>query len=220
MTREKAAKQVVLFDLDGTLTDSSLGITKSVQYALRSFDIVVEDMDSLRPFIGPPLQQSFMRFYGFSQKEAQDAVKKYREYFAVTGLYENEVYEGIPELLKNLSAQGRRLAIATSKPTVFAIRIAEHFGIDRYFEVIVGSELDGSRVHKDEVIAHTLQQLKATDLTSVVMIGDREHDIVGARKNSIHSIGVLYGFGSREELTQAGTAAIAASVTDLARLLG
>lgn len=220
MSSEQALKQIVLFDLDGTLTDSRLGITKSVQYSLRSFDIVVDDLDSLRPFIGPPLYESFMRFYGFSEEQAQAAVQKYREYFSVTGLYENEVYEGIPQLLERLSAEGRRIAIATSKPTVFAIKIAEHFGIAHHFEYIVGSELDGTRIHKGDVIAHALQQLEVTDRRSVVMIGDREHDIIGARENGIDSIGVLFGFGSRQELEQSGALAIAASVSELAQLLG
>ncbi len=213
------SKQYLLFDLDGTLTDSRPGITRSVQYALEAFDIHVDDLDSLRPFIGPPLYESFMRFYHFSEEQAHRAVAKYREYFAEKGLFENDVYEGIIPLLQDLKAQGKTLAIATSKPTVFAQQIAEHFAFASYFEVIIGSELDGSRIHKGDVIAYALEQLKIEDKSQVVMIGDREHDIIGARQNGVVGIGVFYGYGSLEELQKAGADSIVHDVKGLRAIL-
>jgi phosphoglycolate phosphatase len=222
--REEAAmditsKQYLFFDLDGTLTDSRPGITRSVQYALKAFDIHVDDLESLLPFIGPPLYESFMRYYHFSEAQAHMAVAKYREYFAKTGIFENDVYEGIIPLLKDLKAKGKTLAIATSKPTVFAVRIAEHFAFAPYFETIIGSELDGSRIHKGEIIAYALEQLVIGDQNQVVMIGDREHDIIGARQNGVSSIGVLYGYGSLEELQKAGADAIVHDVKGLRAVL-
>jgi len=214
------SKEVILFDLDGTLTDPQVGITKSVRHALNAYGIQVDDLASLCPFIGPPLHESFMKFYGFSAEKAYEAIEKYREYFRETGIYENEIYAGIEELLQKLVGEGKQLAIATSKPTVFAARIAEHFGITRYFECIIGSELDGSRTRKSEVIAQVLRDLAVQDLGTVVMIGDREHDIIGARETGLDSIGVLYGYGSRDELERAGATAIATCVVDLEKLLG
>ena len=212
-------KQIVLFDLDGTLTDPKVGITKSVRYALNAYGIQVDDLDSLCAFIGPPLHESFMKFYGFSEKMAFEAVDKYREYFKETGIYENVMYHGIEQLLQRLVDEGKQLAVATSKPTVFAVKIAEHFGISRFFSYIVGSELDGSRTRKGEVIAQALKELEVKDLSTVVMVGDREHDVVGARENGIDSIGVLYGYGDRAELERAGASLIAASVAELGQWL-
>ena len=212
-------KKIVLFDLDGTLTDPKVGITKSVRYALNAYGIQVDDLDSLCAFIGPPLHESFMKFYGFSEKMAFEAVDKYREYFKETGIYENVMYHGIEQLLQRLVDEGKQLAVATSKPTVFAVKIAEHFGISRFFSYIVGSELDGSRTRKGEVIAQALKELEVKDLSTVVMVGDREHDVVGARENGIDSIGVLYGYGDRAELERAGASLIAASVAELGQWL-
>ena len=213
------AWKYILFDLDGTLTDSGPGIMKSVCYALDALGIEEDSAERLRSFIGPPLYASFMKHYGFDKDRANLAVEKYREYFAVSGMFENSLYDGIPELLAELREAGLTLAIATSKPTVFAAQIARHFGIDGYFEVIVGSELDGSRIEKSEVVAHTLQALGVTDPSAAVMVGDREHDIIGARANGIKAIGVLYGYGSREELADARAWAISATVEELRTLL-
>jgi len=152
-------KAYLLFDLDGTLTDPKLGITTCVQYALKSFGIEEPDLDKLEPFIGPPLKDSFMQFYGLDEKEAETAVDKYRERFQDIGLFENEIYPGIREMLRVLKKKGMHLAVASSKPTVFVERILEHFKIRKYFEVVVGSELDGRRVNKDEVVQEALSAL-------------------------------------------------------------
>lgn len=149
----------ILFDLDGTLTDPKLGITSCVQYALEKFGIKEPDRDKLKPFIGPPLLDSFRDFYGFDDEKGQQAVTYYRERFSTIGLFENEIYPGIPQMLESLQKAGRHLAVASSKPTVFVTQILEHFGILSYFEVIVGSELDGTRTKKEEVVEEALRQL-------------------------------------------------------------
>lgn len=211
--------QKICFDLDGTLTDPKLGITKSVQYALKSFGIEVADLDELEPFIGPPLKGSFMEQYGMSEEDAVRAIAYYREYFREQGMLENEIYPGIPALLRDLRLQGKKLMVATSKPTVFAVPILEHFQIAHYFEEIAGSELDGTRSDKAEVIQHVLERHPLA-CTQVVMIGDRKHDIIGAHKNQIDSIGVAYGYGSMEELKQSKPVYIVDTVEQLAALLG
>ena len=216
-------KTVVLFDLDGTLTDPGLGITNSVMHALNHYGIHVADRSELYKFIGPPLSQSFERYYGFGTEDAHHAVEVYREYFAVKGLFENLVYPGIEELLKELKAQGKVISLATSKPEVYAKQILEHFKLDMYFDFISGSLLSGERVDKGEVITWALDSLRemGVDCTSekVVMIGDREHDIIGAHKNQIPAIGVLFGYGSREEFEAAGADAVAETVAELHGML-
>lgn len=192
----------VLFDLDGTLTDPKAGITKGVQYALAKAGIIVEDLDQLDCFIGPPLAPSFSEFYGFSEAEAVKAVGAYREYYSVTGMYENLLYEGIPELLELLRSQGRKLVVATSKPTVFSRKILDHFRLTSYFHDIVGSNLDGSLSDKGEIIAYILKQ-HSIDKDMAVMIGDRKFDVIGAKHNGIDSIAIGYGYGSEAELTEA-----------------
>jgi len=209
----------ILFDLDGTLTDPKVGITKSIAYALKSFGIEVKDLDSLCDFIGPPLRVSFKKYFGFSDQDCIRAIEKYREYFRETGLYENTVYPGIDNLLKNLKGKNKKLFVATSKPTIFAIRILEHFNLLRYFDYVAGSELDGSRESKSDVIRFVLQQNGQTNLTDVVMVGDREHDVIGAKENNIDIIGVLYGYGGREELEKSGATYIAGTVEELSELL-
>ena len=210
--------QYILFDLDGTLTNSQLGITTCVAYALESFGIHTENPEELRKFIGPPLKESFVKYYNMTDGEGDRAVEKYRERFATVGLYENEVYEGIPELLQKLKAQGKTL-VATSKPTVYSDKILEHFGLKEYFSYIAGSELDGTRVNKAEVIQYALEQMKITESEKIVMIGDKEHDMIGAGICGVDSIGVLYGFGEREELENHGATYIAETVSDLEKIL-
>ncbi len=205
----------ILLDLDGTITDPKIGITKSVQYALKSKGILIEDLDSLCRHIGPPLKTSFMEFYGFSEREAEELVEKYREYFKDTGIYENEVFEGMDELLRKLQAEGKRLITATSKPEVFAKRILEYFHLDQYFDDICGATLDSSRISKEDVIRYALEKNRIQDLSEVVMVGDREHDIIGARKVGIASLGVLFGYGSRQELEQAGATRLALTVAEV-----
>ncbi|MBE6036009.1 MAG: HAD family hydrolase [Clostridiales bacterium] len=233
---------IVLFDLDGTLTDSAPGITNSVAYALQHWGIEVEDKSQLRPFIGPPLRESFQKFYGFSEEDAELAVKYYREVFSVKGLFENSVYEGIPELLEKIKASGRKIVLATSKPEVFAVRILEHFGLAPYFDLTAGAVMDGTRDSKASVITYALQQfgLTAEALAAeagipadspeaaalldaakekVIMVGDREHDVLGAAENDLACIGVLYGFGDRAELEAAGAKYIAETPADILQYL-
>ena len=197
--------QNILFDLDGTLTDPREGITRSIQYALAKLGIDEPDPRKLEHFIGPPLLEAFMQFYGFDEARAWEAVGHYRERFKVTGLYENEVFEGVIELLDTLRDQGRTLFIATSKPWAFAREIARHFGFDQHFKVIYGSEFDGTRTNKVELIAHLLdaEQLPPAD---TLMIGDRKHDLLGAHRNGLAAVAVGYGFGSFEELSAEGPA--------------
>ena len=210
-----------LFDLDGTLTDPKEGITKSVAYALKSYGIEVEDLDTLCKFIGPPLKDSFVKFYGFSEEQGYEAVEKYREYFKPHGVYENKVYDGVDKLLADLKDCGKMVVLATSKPTVFANVILEHFDLKKYYDVISGSELDGVRVKKGDVIAYALEQIAkiegvdSIDRTLAVMIGDREHDILGAKENGLDSIGVLYGYGDRAEHEAAGAGYIVETVEEL-----
>ncbi|QKZ02306.1 HAD family hydrolase [Pseudomonas eucalypticola] len=191
--------QNILFDLDGTLTDPREGITRSIQYALEKLGIIEPDLSKLEHFIGPPLLQAFMQFYGFDEAKAWQAVNFYRERFKVTGLYENEVFEGVIELLETLVAQGRHLYVATSKPWEFAREIARHFDFAKHFKVIYGSELDGTRTNKVELLAHLLKE-EGLDPAHTLMIGDRKHDLIGARANGLDVVAVGYGFGSREEL--------------------
>ena len=212
--------EVVLFDLDGTLTDSKVGITKSVQYALSKFDIQEDNLDNLEPFIGPPLSESFQTYYGFEPSQAQDAVDFYREYFSTSGMYENVVYPGIPDLLVDLKSKRKELIVATSKPTVFANQILNAFNLDQYFTAVVGSHLDGTRTSKTEIIAHALSALGSPSKNSAVMVGDREHDIIGAQGNAIDSIAVTYGYGSLSELQRANPTHLAHAVEDIGALTG
>lgn len=196
--------QIILFDLDGTLTDPGIGITNSVMYALKKWGIEVGDRSELYKFIGPPLKESFERFYGFSEEKAEKSVEYYREYFREKGLFENEVYEGIKDLLETIHASGRKLILATSKPEEFAIRILEHFQLAKYFTCIGGASMDGVRSKKADVISYALKKAGVYDLSETVMVGDREHDIIGAKQVGMDSIGVLFGYGNYEELENAG----------------
>lgn len=212
-------KKYLLFDLDGTLTDPMVGITSSVAYALEAFGIHEEDHRKLIPFIGPPLTDSFEEFYGFSHEDALRAVEKYREYFSDRGIFENRVYEGIVPMLKTLKESGRINILATSKPTVYAERIVERFGLSQYLDGVQGSELDGSRVKKGDVIRFALKRNRIANLEETVMVGDRKHDILGAHEAGIEAVGVLFGYGSREELAAAGADYIVKNVKELARML-
>lgn len=207
--------KVVLFDLDGTLTDPKIGITKSVQHALQKAGVMVNDLDELEPFIGPPLQVSFQEIYGFNDTQITQAIRDYRERFAERGMFENKLYEDIPALLAHLKQQGYILTIATSKPTVFAEQIIKYFHLESYFDLVVGSHLDGSRSAKGEIIAEVLQQLDSYPKEQFIMIGDRKYDLIGARENQIDAIGVTYGFGSLEELKNEEPIYIVDHVNDL-----
>lgn len=209
----------LLFDLDGTLTNPQEGITKCVQYALQSFGINEPDLEKLVPFIGPPLIQSFMEFYNMSEDEARKAVAVYRERFSTVGLFENFPYPGIADMLAALKAQGRVLAVASSKPTVYVRRILEKFELASYFNVIEGSNLDGTRVDKKEVIAEVLAQLGNPSADDLLMIGDRKFDVIGARKMGFGCVGVRFGFAAPNELEESGAVYIADTVQDLHRYL-
>lgn len=214
-----------LFDLDGTLTDPREGITKSVQHALRAFGIEEPDLKKLEPFIGPPLKDSFMEFYGFTGDEAERAIAVYRERFAPVGIFENQVYPGIPQMLERLSRKGTRLAVASSKPIGFVKRILAHFDIEKYFDVVVGSELDGTRGTKEEVVEEALRQLGILTMpvterrSRCAMIGDRKFDIQGAKAYGLTGVGVLFGFAGNKELEEAGAEYIADTVAELEELL-
>ena len=211
--------EIILFDLDGTLTDPKIGITSSIQYALQKMGIVQEDREKLTPFIGPPLLDSFKEFYQMSDEEAKQAITYYREYFSVTGLYENQVYPGIGELLEGLYKAGKILIVATSKPTEFSVAILQHFNLIQYFSEVVGSNLDGTRTEKGDVIEFALKNRSVTERSSIVMIGDRKYDVMGAKRNNIDVIAVNYGYGSYEELAKAGPNHLVFTVDELSRLL-
>ena len=194
----------IFFDLDGTLTDPGEGITKSVEYALNKYGIQVEDRRSLYKFIGPPLNDSFSEFYGFDEEKAMEAVSFYREYFGVTGLFENEVYDGIVSVLETLKERGMHLLVATSKPEEYSVRILEKFDLIKYFDFVCGATMSGSRVKKADIIAYALESAGVKDKSEVLMVGDRHHDIDGAKVNRLASMGVTYGYGDRAELEEAG----------------
>ncbi len=208
-----------LFDLDGTLTKPETGITNSIKYALAKFGLEEQDMDKLRLCIGPPLLDSFETLWGFDKKQALKAVEYYREYFAVKGLLENEVYDGIPELLQALAAQGHKIILATSKPEEYAARILEHFGLLSYFTAVVGNTLKEERPKKEDVLAYILQLYPDICGENARMIGDRKYDVTGAAAFGIPSVAVLYGYGSLEELQAAGADCICKDVAALRALL-
>ena len=208
-----------LFDLDGTLTDPGLGITNSVMYALRKFGIEVSDRRILYRFIGPPLTDSFEEYYGFSKEDSLLALKYYREYFREKGIFENTPYEGVSEMLADLRSHGVRLAVATSKPEEFAVRILKHFELFDFFDLVAGATMDETRNRKEDIIRYALEISGAANEAQAVMVGDRLHDIEGAKKNGLLSIGVLYGYGSREELTSAGADMLAETPSDVAELI-
>lgn len=209
----------LFFDLDGTLTDSAEGITNSVAYALSKFGIIIEDKSVLTPFIGPPLVDAFMEHYGFSEADAKKATEFFRERFRDIGIFENNVYDGVRELLEKLNKNGYKLIIATSKPEPFAKRILSHFRIDKYFSLVVGATFDDKISNKTDIIKFAIRKLGDVNKAEILMIGDRNHDIVGAKASGLDSMGVLYGYGSQKELSEAGATYIASTVSDIAKIL-
>lgn len=212
-------RENIFFDLDGTLTDSMPGITRAVQYALRRYGIEEENLDVLKPFVGPPLPESFREYYNFSEKDAIDAVSVFREYYNVTGWLQNEPYPGVKEMLETLREAGKTLYVATSKPEWMAKQVLEHFGLAGYFEMIGGGDDASGRYDKADVIRYVMRQSGFADGSSIVMVGDRRHDIAGAHKAGVPAVGVLFGYGSREELEGAGADWITESVQSLTELL-
>lgn len=222
MSREEKARkdcQYCLFDLDGTLMDSGIGITNSVMYALRQFDICVEDRQELFCFIGPPLLESFMNYYGFSEEQALQAVGHYRVYYRERGIFENVVYKGIPQMLQQLQERGKTIALATSKPEEFAVQILKHFELFSFFGYIEGATMDGRVSRKEDVIRELLKKMGPIDLHRALMIGDRKHDIEGAKACALSSAGVLWGYGNEQELRKAGADYLVRTPEEILRLM-
>ncbi|RKL67469.1 phosphoglycolate phosphatase [Salipaludibacillus neizhouensis] len=208
-------KKIILFDLDGTLSDPKQGITLSVQYALEKMSIFEPNIDKLECFIGPPLQVSFAEYYGLDKEDTQTAVQFFRERFVEKGMFENELFSGIASLLKQLKDANYNLVVATSKPTIFAEKILHYFAIDHFFELVVGSNLDGSRSSKTEIIQYILDKYIEHEKGKFIMVGDRKHDIIGANNTGIDSIAVTYGYGNFEELETSNPTVILNSVEEL-----
>ncbi len=209
----------VLFDLDGTLSDSGPGIRKAVQYALAKYGMTENDEKKLNRFVGPPLYDSFETFYGFSKEKAVEAVRFFREYYVDIGLFENTPYDGIEKALCDLKKAGKRLIVATSKPEKLAVKILNHFGLAKYFDEIAGATDDGSIVKKADVINVALSRQNIVDTSTCVMVGDRSSDIVGARAVGMDGMGVLYGYGSLAEMNEVNPKFIAEKVEDIANIL-
>lgn len=208
----------ILFDLDGTLTASGLGITKGVQYALRKFNIEENDLKALEQFIGPPLTDSFMEYYKFSKEDADKGLEYYREYYSEIGIFENELYPGIISLLQELQKIKFKLYIATSKPTAYAKKICEYFDIAKYFIDIQGSDINANLSKKAEIIEQVITKHKLNKLQTL-MVGDREHDVIGAKNNGIDCAGIGHGYGSKEELVNSGAACYVRDAVELFELL-
>ena len=209
----------ILLDLDGTVTDSAEGVTKSVAYALDKLGFPVESHWSLMKFIGPPLSESFREFCGFDGETVQKGINYYREYYADKGIFENKLYDGMKEFLISLKQHGMTVILATSKPEVYAKRILDKFVVSEYFDLIAGSTLDTSRNTKTDVLKYILQKIDIDDLSKAVLIGDRKHDIIGAKEVGIKCISILYGYGSKEEFVQYNADYIVDTVENLERFL-
>ncbi len=212
-------KDIVFFDLDGTITDSGDGIKNSAAYALNKFGIPVPSRDELNKFIGPPLVGSFRNLFGMSDEDADLAVVYYREYYAVKGIFENALYDGVTDMLEALKKAGKTIVLATSKPEIYANQILKYFGIYDYFTHVCGAEMDHKRTDKHEVIEYALETAGVTDRSRVIMVGDRHHDIDGAKKSHLDSIGVTFGYGSESELSEAGANYIVHDAVSLTELL-
>lgn len=216
---KKKEYDIILFDLDGTLTESAEGITNSVIFALDKMGIKETDKEKLKAFVGPPLDESFMKYYGFDEERAKEAIENYRIYYKEKGIFEAPLYENVKQTLTELKDMGKNLFVATSKPEVFARQIVEHWEIAHLFTDIVGANLDGSLVKKDEVIEVLLKRNNIVDTSKVLMVGDRKHDMLGAKKHGISAIGVLYGYGDYEELKSAGADIIIEKIGDIKKFV-
>ncbi len=209
----------LFFDLDGTLTDPALGITNSFIHAFKCFGMEIPSYETLCSYIGPPLPDTFRTFFGSDEEKVMEGVKLYRQHYAEKGLFENEVYPGIAELCAKLKAAGKHLTVATSKPEHFAVQIMDHFNLSQYFDFICGSNMDESRSEKAQVIEYAIKCNNIKDKSKILMIGDRKHDIIGAKKNGIKSCGILFGYGDREEHVAAGADFIAETVEDILKFI-
>jgi len=209
-------KKTILFDLDGTLTDSGEGIINCVIYALERFGLPIPSRDSLRYFVGPPLHESFIK-QGVPVEQAEEAVAVYRERYVPTGMFENTPYPGVRELLEKLKAEGHTLYVASSKPEWMCVQILEHFDLAKYFEMICGATMDTSRTNKEAVIEYLIQRNGRAD--NMLMVGDTKFDVIGAKAHGIPCIGVSWGYGTVEEMKSAGASSIAYSMDDLLEML-
>ena len=208
--------KAIFFDLDGTLTESGEGITKSVQYALEKIGKPEEDLEKLKVFVGPPLMEQFMKYAGVDEATGRKAVEFYRERYEVKGIYENHPYESVEEMLQELKRKGYILAGASSKPEYYVTQILDYFKLSSYFDVVVGSEMNGARTSKSEVIEEALKRINMSDKRNeVLMVGDKEHDVLGARAAGLDCVAVAYGYGTQEELTEANPLKIVDSVDEL-----
>lgn len=208
--------KAIFFDLDGTLTESGEGITKSVQYALEKIGKPEEDLEKLKVFVGPPLMEQFMKYAGVDEATGRKAVEFYRERYEVKGIYENHPYEGVEAMLQELKRKGYILAVASSKPEYYVTQILDYFKLSSYFDVVVGSEMNGARTSKSEVIEEALKRINMSDKRNeVLMVGDKEHDVLGARAAGLDCVAVAYGYGTQEELTEANPLKIVDSVDEL-----
>ena len=208
--------KAIFFDLDGTLTESGEGITKSVQYALEKIGKPEEDLEKLKVFVGPPLMEQFMKYAGVDEATGRKAVEFYRERYEVKGIYENHPYESVEEMLQELKRKGYILAVASSKPEYYVTQILDYFKLSSYFDVVVGSEMNGARTSKSEVIEEALKRINMSDKRNeVLMVGDKEHDVLGARAAGLDCVAVAYGYGTQEELTEANPLKIVDSVDEL-----
>lgn len=205
----------IFMDLDGTITNPKIGITKSIQYSLASVGIKEDNLDNLTRHIGPPLIDTFRAYYGFDENKTKLAVMKFKERFEDIGWCENEVYEGMEDMLKAFQLAGKTLIVATSKPEYMAKKILDHFNLSQYFTDICGSERDGSRSKKHEVIQYAIDKNAIKNKEDIIMVGDRSYDILGAKRVGIQSIGVLYGFGCLTEFEDANADYIVQTVTKL-----
>ena len=209
----------ILFDLDGTLTDPALGITNSLIYSLKAFNIEVKDRPELYCCIGPPLLERYQTMWGFSPEQSRRALDIYREYFEDKGIYENEVYNGIAELLSSLKKSGKRIYLATGKPEIYAKEILRYFDLEKYFTFAAGNSMSEDRHKKSDVIKYLMENCPEVTSKNSIMVGDREFDVQGAYECDMECIGVLYGYGSREELENAGAKYICKNVSELSELL-
>ncbi len=210
---------IVLFDLDGTIINSENGILNSIEYALGKYGAEMPKRSTLNFFLGPPLDDSFSKLLKISKQDAEILVKYYREYYREKGIFEIQLYDGVEDLLKEIKTSCRKVVLATSKPEEFAKKILKHLNIDKYFDVIAGATFDNTRSEKPDVIAYALKRVGVMNNNSAIMVGDRKFDCEGAAELGLDSIGVLYGFGSREELETAGATYLAETATDVYKYL-
>ena len=211
----------IFFDMDGTLMDTGLGITKAVQYSLKKMNIIENDLNKLKPFIGPPLHETYSKLYNFNMDEYYTALKAFHEYYRQTGIFEASYYPHMTDTLEALLKSGKKLYVATSKPEPEARRVSKKFGLDKYFEYVGGSDGDYNtkRATKADVIKYVCEENNLTDIGDIVMVGDKSHDVVGAKTIGMESVGVLYGYGDYDELSKAGADYICDTVFDLKTLL-